>query len=162
LIQLFGLNEVQVTGVTESIRLAFEALAQAELLNVELCHDEEKGEYFKIKSIETSGQIKARFSDMIVAQLGDAKGLAVASILTNSGLFSDFGSYPRIMYLDERRADDGSPYFMLTQKRISDDLDEGRRDFGSHSMFMSEADIKKSAGTALREVGDQMSFKSVY
>lgn len=146
LIQLFGLSQGEVTGITQSIESAFEEMALAELSNTEVCRDEVKGEYFKIRPVESSGRLKQRFFDMIVEDLGSAKGLAVASILANSGLFSDFGSYPRIMYVDEKRADDGSSYFMLTQKRISDDLDEDRRDFGSHSMFMSKADINKRLG----------------
>lgn len=146
LIELFGLNEAQVTDVKRNIQSSFEELAKAETANATLCTDEQKGDYFKLKPIDSADQLRANFAKSMGESLGEAKGLAVASILTNSGIFSDFGSYPRVMYLDERKADDGSSYFMLTQQRIAEDLDESKRNYGSTSMFITKADIEKRFG----------------
>jgi hypothetical protein len=146
LIELFGLTETQVKDIKRNIQSSFDDLAKAEAANAILCTDEQKGEYFKLKPIDSADQLRANFSKSMGESLGEAKGLAVASILTNSGIFADFGSYPRVMYLDERKSDDGSSYFMLTQQRIAEDLDENKKNFGSTSMYISKADIEKRFG----------------
>ena len=146
LIELFGLTEAQVNDIKRNIQSSFDDLAKAETANAILCTDEQKGDYFKLKPIDSADQLRANFTKSMGESLGEATGLAVASILTNSGIFADFGSYPRVMYLDERKADDGASYFMLTQQRIAEDLDENKKNFGSTSMFITKADIEKRFG----------------
>jgi hypothetical protein len=142
-VKLFSLSTGEHAAVKQALANAFAQLADAEAAAAMKVSDPEKGDYWKIPPLKSAAEMKNEFIDALKLAVGDARALALGSILSDSVLLGEFGAFPRAMYLEERIDGSGSKYFMLTQKRLADDLNEESFNFGSQSIFIPSSDVER-------------------